>query len=336
MTVRISAIEYELPATVLTNAALHDENPSWDMRLVEARAGVRQRHVAAATETAYDLGRAAAQRLLGSQPGLRERVQAVIFCTQTPDYIMPPNACLLQATLGLPETVLAFDFNLACSGYVYGLALGRGLAAAGLARDILLVTGDTYSKLIHPADRSARVLFGDGVAASWLTASDGSTGVLDVECCTDGHGYERFIVRAGGCRLPRSALTAQPQVDGSGNMRTAEHIEMDGMGILSFVNTKLPGHVRRLLDRNGLTIDDVDLFVFHQASRLALDSLVRLLRIPPAKSYDNLATVGNTVSASIPIALAQALAEGRVRSGSLVLLCGFGVGLSWASALVRL
>lgn len=336
MTVRISAIEYELPGTVLTNAALQDENPTWDMNVVEARSGVRQRHIAAADETACDLGRSAAERLLRSQPGLRERVQAVIFCTQTPDYIMPPNACLLQAALGLPETVLAFDFNLACSGYVYGLALAQGLAAAGLAREILLVAGDTYSKLIHPKDRSARVLFGDGVAASWLTASDRSTGVLDVECCTDGQGYDRFIVRAGGCRLPKSVLTAQPQVDSSGNVRTAEHIEMDGMGILSFVNTKIPGHVRGLLHRNGLKTDDVDLFVFHQASRLALDSLAKILRIPRAKSYDNLATVGNTVSASLPIALAQALAEGRVGPGSLVLLCGFGVGLSWASALVRL
>lgn len=336
MSIQIARIEYELPATIVTNAALKVENPSWDMDIVEQKAGVRQRHVADASVTSYDLARTAAERLLAAEPGLRDRLDALVFCTQTPDYPMPPNACILQGALGLRETVMAFDINLACSGYLYGLAIADGLVASGRANEVLLVTADTYSKLIHPKDRSAAVLFGDGAAVSWLKPGSNGTGVVGLECGTDGRAYARFIVRAGACRLPKSPETASPKTDQSGNVRTAEHIEMDGMGILAFVNSKIPKHVCALLARHNMTVDDVDLFIFHQASKLALDSLVKMLRIPPHKNFENLSTVGNTVSASIPIALAQAQAAGRACPGNLVLLCGFGVGLSWGSALVRL
>ena len=331
----IRDIAIALPATVVTNDDLHAEQPSWDVARVAARAGVLRRHVALPDETALDLAVRACEALFTAQPGLKDRIDGILFCTQTGDYVMPPNACVLHRALGLRDGVFALDTNLACSGYVYALALAQGLIVAGTCHDVLVVTADTYSKLIHPGDRSARMLFGDGAAVSWVTRSAGDAGVVDLICETSGAGLENFWIPAGGMRTPRTAETARTVVNASGNHLTAEHIHMNGLGVLAFVNAKVPGQVRTLLARNGLTPQDVDLYVFHQASRLALDALVRALKIDPERVVDNLGHVGNTVSASIPIALAAARAQGRVRPGAWVVLCGFGVGLSWASALVR-
>lgn len=329
-------IGFALPEQVVTNDDLHREHPEWDMARVAARVGVLSRHIARSNETALDLAVVACDALFRRNSDLRSQVDGIIFCTQTPDYVMPPNACVLHKALGLHDAVFAVDTTLACSGYVYSLALAQGLLLAGTCHNILVVTADTYSKLIHPGDRSARALFGDGAAVSWVTRSDDSIGLIDVLCETSGKGFEKFYVPAGGFRTPRTAETQREKTNASGNVMSDHHIQMDGMGVLAFVNSKVPGHVERLLARNGLTTHDIDLFVFHQASKLALDSLTRSFRLPPARVFDNLAHVGNTVSASIPISLAQALESGLARPGMRVLLCGFGVGLSWASALVQL
>ena len=335
MRVKIKDIAYHLPEQVVSNEALHQENPTWDMDLVEARSGVLKRHISPDGETALDLVFQACQKLFSKNGEVRDQIDGLLFCTQSPDYIMPPNSCILHKMLKLPESVLAFDFNLACSGHVYGLALAQGLILSGMATSVLLATADTYSRYIHKQDRSARVLFGDGAAVSWMTVSDSTQGIIDIQCATSGEGYEKFIIPAGGCRMPKSKETALPRRDASGNVRTLEHIQMDGMGILVFVNSKVPQQIRSILARNHLTLDDIDLFVFHQASKIALDSLTRLLKIKPERVYQNLREVGNTVSASIPIALKDALDKGRVSRGDKVLLSGFGVGLSWATAIME-
>jgi 3-oxoacyl-[acyl-carrier-protein] synthase III len=335
MKVEIREIAGYLPARVETNEMLALDNPSWDMAAIAARTGVRSRHIAALGETALDLACRACDALFTSRPEARATIDAIIFCTQSGDYIMPPNSCVLHKYLDLPDNVLAFDFNLACSGYVYGLAIAGSLITSGVSSNILLVTADTYSRYINSQDRSARVLFGDGAAVTIVAAST-SDGIVDVLCSTSGKNYSKFIIQAGGCRMPKSERTAAPIEDKSGNTRTLEQIHMDGLGILSFVNVKVPEQIRAILKRNDLTIADIDLFVFHQASKPALDSLNRLLRIPPAKSYSNLSEVGNTVSASIPLALKNAMTEGLVGRGSRVLISGFGVGLSWATAIVDL
>jgi len=329
-------IASHLPNQVVTNAELSEAFPAWDMDRVAKRAGVLQRHVAGPAETALDLGVAASRALLDRHPGLVDQIDGIIFCTQTPDYLMPPNSCVLHGELGLGDDVLALDTNLACSGYVYSLALAEGLIVAGTCTNVLVVTADTYSRLINPRDRAARTLFGDGAAASWVRATaDERTGLIDVLCATSGNGYDKFFVPAGGARTPRSADTAREQVDGSGNVHTEEDIHMDGLGVLAFVRAKVPTQVRALLDREGLMVADLDLVVFHQASKLALDVLTKALKLPEERVFRNMASIGNTVSASIPISLEQARSEGIIAPGSLVLLCGFGVGLSWASALVR-
>ena len=336
MRVKIRDIAYYLPERIATNEMLHQENPSWDLERIEERAGVTQRHTAYDNETALDLAFRACKNLFSKSESAPTKIDGIIFCTQSPDYIMPPNSCILHKKLDLPDEVFAFDFNLACSGYVYGLALSQALILSGVATNILLVNADTYTKYINKQDRSARVLFGDGAAVSWITVSKSTQGIIDIQCSTSGRDYEKFMIPAGGCRMPKSWETAVPKTYDSGNVRTLENIHMDGMGILAFVNSKVPKQIRSILARNKLTIEDIDLFIFHQASKIALDSLTRLLEINPEKIYRNLHEVGNTVSASIPIALEQAIGNARVFRGDRILLSGFGVGLSWGTAIIEI
>jgi 3-oxoacyl-[acyl-carrier-protein] synthase III len=334
--IAIEQIACALPSNCLTNEQLKAAYPDWDFDRLEKRTGVLRRYVAAEGETALDFAVRAAEQLIASGSVRADDIDAVIFCTQTPDYVMPPNACLLHGQLRLKPSTLAFDITLACSGYIYGLQLGASLIRSGAAHRVLLATADTYTRYIHDGDRATRCLFGDGGAVSVLAESSNDRGIRDIRCGTAGSHYDKFMVKAGGMRVPRSADTAREAVDRSGNTRTAEHIQMDGLGVLSFFNATVPGSVREILALNSLSLDDVDLFVFHQASQIALDSLTSALRIPREKMVYDLAETGNLVSASIPVALSRALQSGRARPGQLVLLCGFGVGLSWGAALVDL
>jgi 3-oxoacyl-[acyl-carrier-protein] synthase III len=331
----IEAIAHSLPSTVLTNKQLRAEYPNWDFERLEMRAGVLSRRMAQEDETALDFAYRACQELESRGELRAQEIDALIFCTQSPDYIMPPNACILHGKLGLKPEALAFDITLACSGFIYGLQLADSFLKSGAASRVLLATADTYTRFIHPGDRATRCLFGDGGAVTILTHA-ASRGIRDVLCRTAGKQYEKFIIPAGGMRVPCSAATRTEAVDPSGNVRTAEHIKMDGLGVLSFFNNAVPCAVKEILRRNQLSIADVDVFVFHQASQIALDSLRSALGIPVEKMVYDLAEVGNLVSASIPVALHRALERGQARPGQLALLCGFGVGLSWGAALVEL
>lgn len=334
MNATILDVAYHLPSTVLTNDMLEKAQPEWDMAQVFERTGVRVRHLASDGETSLDLAVRACDSLFERQP--REDVDAILFCTQTPDYVMPPNACVLHGYLGLPESVIAFDFSLACSGFVYGLGIAQGYIRSGIARKVLLVNADTYSHLINEGDRSSRTLFSDAASATLIGTGDDSEGLLDATFATGGKKHGSFIVPAGGHRSPKSASTCVASFDKSGNARSDENIHMDGMGIFTFVNSKVPTQIKSLLSRNDFTVEDIDWFIFHQASKVALDSLTRLLRLPDEKVLRTLEETGNTVSASIPIVLKKGLDAGTIRTGDTVLMSGFGVGLSWASAIVRI
>jgi 3-oxoacyl-[acyl-carrier-protein] synthase-3 len=334
--IAIEQIACAFPSRALTNEELKATYPDWDFERLEKRTGVFSRYVAADNETALDFAIRACDQLAARGSLVPAEIDAVIFCTQTPDYIMPPNACLLHGTLGLKPATLAFDITLACSGYIYGLQLGASLIRSGSAKRVLLATADTYTRYIHPGDRATRCLFGDGGAVSILAESANGCGIRDIRCGTSGTHHGKFMIPAGGMRVPRSPETARETVDRSGNVRTADHIQMDGLGVLSFFNATVPAAVRDILSGNRLTFDDVDLFIFHQASQVALDSIASALRIPSEKMIYDLAETGNLVSASIPAALSRALESGRARQGQLVVLCGFGVGLSWGTALLEL
>jgi 3-oxoacyl-[acyl-carrier-protein] synthase-3 len=332
---RITGVESALPERRVTNAELAAAHPDWDMEKIAERSGVSERRICAPDETALDLGERAAAALLERLEVSRDTVGAVLFCTQSPDHIMPPNACLLHDRLGLPGSVPALDFTLACSGYVYGLFLARSLIESGASDRVLLVTADTYSRFLHPEDRSTVTLFGDGGAATLVCADDAADrGIGSFSLGTDGGNADIFWIEAGGARVPASEETARPVVDLGGSVSSPDCITMDGPRVLAFVRKRVPDMVNDVLAKAQLTLADVDLVIFHQGSALALDYAERWLSVPKDKTFRNLATVGNTVSASIPIALRDAENAGRLRPGMRVLLVGFGVGLSWGACLV--
>ena len=332
----IEAIACGFPSRCLTNDELRADFPEWDFNRLEKRTGVKRRYVAAEGETALDFAAQACAELARRGSLRPAEIDAVIFCTQSPDYIMPPNACLLHGQLDLKPETLAFDITLACSGYIYGLQIAASLLRSGAAKRVLLATADTYTRYIHPGDRSTRCLFGDGGAVSIISDCPDGHSIRDIQCGTAGKHHCKFMIPAGGMRRPRTSETARESTDDSGNVRTQEQIRMDGMGVLSFFNSTVPSAVRATLARNGLTTDDVDIFLFHQASQVALDSLRVALGIPSEKMVYDLAETGNLVSASIPIALSRSLESGRIERGQKALLCGFGVGLSWGTAVVDL
>jgi 3-oxoacyl-[acyl-carrier-protein] synthase III len=333
----INDISVALPSQVQTNDEFAEDLGESKYALLVRNTGVLRRHIAAAEQTALDLGEEACRKLLARHPKLQEEIDTLIFCTQSPDHIIPPNACILHGRLGLNASVAAFDLPHACSAYVYAIHLARALVAAGSAANLLIVTADTYSKFIHPLDRSTRVLFGDAGAATWIgTSGSDDRGVLDVVCGTDGRLFEKFVIPAGGCRRPLSDFVRmQEQRDSSGNVRSPANIQMAGGDILSFVASRVPAHVNDVLARNQLTLDAIDWIIFHQASSVVLDTLTAMLDADPAKVLRHLEDIGNTVSASIPATLRAALDNNLIQSGQLLLLCGFGAGLSWGSALVR-
>jgi 3-oxoacyl-[acyl-carrier-protein] synthase-3 len=337
---QISAIEFHLPEQVLANDELADIYSGWTPDAIEQKLGVRTRRVAAPDETASDLAFQAAQKLFQRDSSLRDRIDFVIFCTQEPDHFLPTTACLLQHRLGLSQACGAFDFNLGCSGFIYGLSLSRGLIETGQANTILLLTANTYSKFINRKDRVSRPLFGDGAAATLIQAVGSEEGegplVGPFVFGTDGGGGDLLMVPAGGMRMPPTAETAVEHTDSKGGTRSKNQLYMHGPGVFSFSVERVPPLVQELLDRAGLTRDDIDLFVFHQANKFMLERLRKQCDIDPDCFMIDMLDRGNTVASTIPIALVDAQKAGLLKPRSRVMLVGFGVGLSWAATIAVL
>jgi 3-oxoacyl-[acyl-carrier-protein] synthase-3 len=328
----LSALAFHLPANVVTNDDLGRENPDWDMSRIESKVGVRQRHVAAASECSSDLAFAAACRLFeatGVDPAV---IDTLLFCTQSPDYFLPTTACVLQDRLGLGTHVAALDFNQGCSGYVYGLFLARALIDSGSARNVLLLNGETYSRMIHPRDRTVRVLFGDAGSATLISAKGPGAALGPARLGTDGSGFGNLIVPAGAFRQPRDAASARTHVDSLGCERAADHLFMDGQAITAFAMSRVPDLVHAVLDDAGLKIADVDWFVFHQANAFMNERLRLRLGIPVEKMPLAMRDYGNTVGNTLPIVLHEH--GSRFRASDRVLLVGFGVGYSWGAMLL--
>lgn len=326
----ILATDYVLPDGVVTNADLEARNPNWRLRDVEKRTGVLERRWAPADQTAFDLGVLACERLFERTGIDRANVDAILFCTQSPDYVMPPNACMLQHSLGISSGAAAFDYSLACSGFVYGLMLANSMIVSGAATNVLLVTAETYSKLFNPQDRGPATLFGDGAAATIVSA--GRSGMNAFVVGTDGSGARCFYVPAGGARSPRTSDGAAR--DPFGNLRSPRDIHMEGAEVLSFLKREARPMAEGVFRRSGLAMKDIDLVLVHQASRLALDYVYETLDVPSDKRFDNLADVGNTVSASLPILMRDAEITGRLKPGMRLLTLSFGVGWSWAGCVI--
>lgn len=319
---KISAIESFFPEKIITNEDLQKEFPEWSPEKIFNKVGVKQRYIASSEETVLELAIKASEKIL--QNFDKNKIDFILFCTQSPDYHLPTTACILQDRLGLRKNIGALDFNLGCSGFVYGLSIAKGLIATGVAETILLVTSETYTKYLRADDKSNKTIFGDGAAAT-LVQKDESKQSFQFELGTDGSGYDNLIVRNGGGRNPKS------EGDMMGNC-----LFMNGPKIFTFTIEKIPIIVDEVLRKNNLKKEEIDYFVFHQANKHILTRQREILEIPEDKFYINLENVGNTVSSTIPIALKDLLDSGKIQKGQKIMLVGFGVGLSWGATIIEI
>ena len=327
----IKANSYYLPEKIVTNEELVIDFPDWTVEKIATKVGVNQRHVASEDETATDLAVKAGEKLFAANPEIkREDIDFVLLCTQSPDYLLPTSACLAQDRLGLRTNIGALDYNLGCSGFVYGLSLAKGLIAGGIAQNVLLLTAETYNKHLHPRDKGNRTIFGDAATAT-VVSTEGYAEIGNFSLGTNGQGAENLIIHSGGARHPEKVNDLS--FDENGNPHSSDFLFMNGAEIFSFTQKNVPIVVKDTLEKNGLTHDDVNMFVFHQANSYMLNFLRKKIKIAPERFYVNMSEIGNTVSNSIPIALADARQE-NVLNGP-VLICGFGVGYSWAGCILN-
>ncbi|GIW99770.1 MAG: 3-oxoacyl-ACP synthase [Pirellulaceae bacterium] len=319
----IGPIAVHFPERVETNADLQAEFPHWDLGLIEEKTGIRQRYIAAAEETASDLAVAASEKLFRDYDIDRSTIDFVLYCTQTPDYPLPTTACLIQNRLGLSDRCGALDFNLGCSGYVYGLALAEGLIHSGSARNVLLLTAETYSKYIDAEDRSLRTIFGDAAAATLVRATDQAT-LGAFQFGTDGSGADTLMVADGGARTGDQVLKPRHR------KRWKSRLYMDGPSLLSFTVVAIPKLIDDILAAAGRTLDSYHYLLMHQATRKMLEQLQTRLAVDEERLPIRLANCGNTVSCTLPILISDLRGEGKIKPGTESLLIGFGVGWSWA------
>lgn len=331
----IAAIEYELPKQLLTNEELACDYPAWGVDKIFSKTGINKRHIVDAEECASDLAYRACENIFINSKIARSEIDFLVLCTQSPDYFLPATACVLQHRLGLPTTCGAFDFNQGCSGFIYGLGIAKGLIETGQARNVLLVTAETYSKYIHPADKSVRTIFGDAAAATLISSRANDFGLERFRYGTDGSGAKNLIVPVGASRNSKDAGRSLTEYcDESGNLRTDANLYMNGAAIFEFSMMRIPQLVDSLFD-DEFCRADVDFFVFHQANKFMLDSLRRRIKISTEKFVTEYEEVGNTVSSSIPIALKKHLEKGFLKKGSIIALVGFGVGYSWGGCIIK-
>lgn len=326
----IKAIAYYLPEKVVTNEQLVEEFPEWSVEKIAKKVGINERHIAAENETAGDMAFKAAEKLIAGNGIDKSTIDFVLLCTQSPDYFLPSTSCIIQNRLELSTKCGAFDFNLGCSGYEYGLAVAKGLIMSGVAKNILLLTAETYTKHIHPKDKGNRTIFGDGASAS-LISTDGFAKIGEFVLGSDGSGYDRLIHKTGAMRHYLALNDLHD--DENGNPLSSDHLFMDGKAIFDFTSDVVPPMIEETLQKNNLTADDVDLYVFHQANKYMINYLRKLMGIDKDKFYVFMETVGNTVSSTIPIALCEAKKEGRLHGN--VILAGFGVGLSYGATVLN-
>ena len=281
----IKAISYYLPSQTLTNEELIKQFPEWSVEKVVKKVGVNERHIAAADETAGDMAFKAAQKLFAEYNISPETIDFVLFCTQSPDYFLPSSACILQHKLGIPTSAGAFDYDLGCSGCVYGMAVAKGLITAGIAKNVLLLTAETYTKYLHPQDKGNRSIFGDGAAAC-LISTEGFAEIGGFVLGTNGSGYDNLILKTGAAR--QKNLTGIESTDENGNIRRDDYLYMNGGEIFNFTVDVVPNLLVNVLEKNNITKDRIDYYLFHQANKYMLSTIRKICNIPQEKFYINL------------------------------------------------
>ncbi|MDB4480888.1 ketoacyl-ACP synthase III [bacterium] len=319
----VGPIAVHLPERIESNADLVADNPKWDMDLIASKTGIYNRHVAGPEECSSDLGVKAAEKLFEEYSIDRSSIDFLFFCTQTPDYPLPTTACLIQDRLGLPTNCGALDFNLGCSGYVYGLSLCDGLIRSGAAKRILFITAETYTKLIDKQDRTLRTIFGDGAAATLIESND-EPSLWAFKFGTDGRGANTLLATENGFRNSEDAISPRHR------RRWKSDLYMDGPALINFTVGQIPGMLQEVLQDAEMTSQDVGYYLFHQATYKMLSQLQQVMEVEESKVPILLRDLGNTVSSTLPILINQMRSRGDMTPEMKNMLVGFGVGWSWA------
>ncbi len=319
----INNIEYHLPEHTIDCHALDETKPHWHVRNSLPKTGVRYLHHSEKDETTLQLAHKAASKALADVPE-NELPDTLIVCTQTPDQLLPHVSACLQHELGLPSSTKCFDISLGCSGYCYGLSIAYGYIAAGISKRVLFVTVDNYSKAIDPENKTSFLIFSDGSAATIIDKPDSAPSFL---FGTDGS-------RSAAIRCLNSGISVVTGKKDDAPIAKPD-LQMDGFNVFQFTVKTIPAEIKKLAEQAGTGMDNIDLFVFHQASNKVLESLAAKLSIPEEKMLIDLHDVGNTTSSTIPIAMKRAEANGRLSRGDTVMLFGFGIGLSWSGAVFK-
>lgn len=309
------------PEKVMTNddiAKIVDTSDEW----IAQRTGIRERRVADPKESSSTMALRAAREALWVAGMSGTDVELVIVATATPDYTFPATACLVQDGLGATHAG-AFDVSIGCSGFVYALAIGAAMIRAGQVSNAVIIGSETLTRLINWADRGTCVLFGDGAGAFVLKAGNTPGGILSTKLGSDGSGGDLLIIPGGGSRNPAS----QKVID-----EGLQYIQMDGQAVFKFATRVMGRASKEAADAAGLALDDIDLFIPHQANKRIIDTAAKFLKLPDEKVMVNVQKYGNTSAASVPIAFCEAVEQKRLKPGDNVILVAFGAGLSWASA----
>ena len=315
----INAISYITPKNQLSNLDLAKEFPEWSAEKVADKVGIEKRFIASNIESTSHLAIKASEKLFKNNDIDRSIIDFVILCTQSPDYALPTTACIIQDKLNLKKSCGAFDFNLGCSGYIYGLAIAKGFIETNIAKNILFITSETYSKFLSKDDKSNRTIFGDAASAT-LISDNGIAKIKDFVLGSDGSGAENLIVRNSGSLY---------------NESYNNFLFMNGPEIFTFTLKSVPNLIESVLLKHNLEKENIDLFIFHQANKFMLNHLRKKIKIDQDKFYVFMSQVGNTVSSTIPIALYHAINDNKIKKGDKVVIAGFGVGYSWGSTIIE-
>jgi 3-oxoacyl-[acyl-carrier-protein] synthase-3 len=325
-------IASELPDTIVDNDIF--TSFGWSSKKIVNKTGIHERRVVSEGQTALDLAVCAAKKLLDSNDFLLDEIDYLIYCTQSPDFIIPNNSSLLHYALGLKESCASVDINQGCTGYLYALSLAKGVLASNQANSVLLVTSDTYSRYINPKDRANRSIFGDGATATLLSKSDLSK-IGTFIFGTDGSGAFNLCVKTSGLKFPKSETTATEHEDQSGNIRSEDNLFMNGAEVFNFTLNKVPDAISSVLEKNNIAFDEINYFIFHQANGFMLEHLRDKIEIPEDKFPVEMAYTGNTVSSTIPLVLEKYMNQNLIKNGTNCLLIGFGVGYSWSATILQ-
>ncbi len=323
---RIAGVGYSVPKAVVTNedlTKLYDTSDEW----IYTRTGIKERRMVSGDESAFELGVDAAKNALAKSDIKADDIELIIVATSAPSQLYPAMGCRIQAELGIPNNIPAFDITAACTGLIYALSIARGYIASGMYKNILIVATDNNSKLLDWSDRSCSILFGDGAGAMVVTASeDGVDDIISIDIKSDGSigNIIEFNLAGKNCPL------VEP------NTEKPQFITMNGKEVYRFVARVLPEYVEQLVANAGMKNEDIDYLIPHQANLRIIQAVQERLGYSEDKVITNIERFGNTSAASIPLALVESVEQGKVKLGSTAILTGFGAGMTWGGAIVRL